>query len=155
MKVLIFDGDGMLGHKLVQLFGAPFETWTPIGTSFSEVEHFGIFDRNRTLEHLDVTDQSALTRTIETIQPDVVINALRVINRLPISKDVVNTLLVNSIFPHQLAGLSAEFGFRLILISTDCVFDGKKGNYTEQDDANALDLYGRSKNLVEVSGANC
>lgn len=155
MKVLIFGGTGMLGHKLVQWLGEKFEIWTTIRTGFDAVEHFGIFDRSLTLENLDVTDLPSVRGAIETSKPDVVINAIGVIKRLPTSKDVVNTLQINSIFPHQLAALSKEFGFRLILISTDCVFDGKKGNYTEQDDATALDLYGRSKNLGEVSGENC
>ncbi len=145
----------MLGHKLVQQLGKSVETWASVRTSFDEVERFGIFDRRRTIEGLDATDLSSIRNAIETVGPDVVVNAVGVIKRLPVSKDVVNTLQINSIFPQQLGVLSREIGFRLIQISTDCVFDGKKGNYTESDDANALDLYGRSKNLGEVLGANC
>lgn len=145
----------MLGHKLVQQLGKSFETWASVRASFDEIEHFDIFERGRTIEHTDVTDLTSVRYAIEAVKPDVVVNAVGVTKHLPASKSVVNTLLINSIFPHLLADLSTEFGFRLILISTDCVFDGKKGHYTEQDDANALDLYGRSKNLGEVSDANC
>lgn len=155
MRILIFGGNGMLGHKLVQVLGEKLEVWTTIRGEFSGAERFGIFNRDRAIERVDVTDLASVRRAIETAKPNVVINAVGVVKQLPTSKDVVKTLLINSIFPHQLAGLSEEFGFRLICISTDCVFDGRKGNYNEQDDANALDLYGRSKNLGEVSGGNC
>ena len=155
MRILIFGGNGMLGHKLVQVLSEKLEVWTTIRGEFSGVERFGVFDRDRTIESVEVTDLERVRRAIETATPDVVINAVGIIKQLPTSNNVVKTLLINSIFPHQLAGISEEFGFRLICISTDCVFDGRKGNYTEQDDANALDLYGRSKYLGEVSSANC
>lgn len=145
----------MLGHKLVQVLGEKLEVWTTIRGGFSGVERFGIFDRDRTIEKVEVIDPATVRGAIETAKPDVVINAVGIIKQIPTSQDVIQTLLINSIFPHQLAELSEEFGFRLICISTDCVFDGRKGNYDEQDDANALDLYGRSKNLGEVSGENC
>jgi dTDP-4-dehydrorhamnose reductase len=67
----------------------------------------------------------------------------------------VTTLTVNAIFPHRLAELGREYGYRLITISTDCVFDGLRGNYSEDDIPNATDLYGKSKSLGEVSGENC
>jgi dTDP-4-dehydrorhamnose reductase len=78
-----------------------------------------------------------------------------VVKQLPASQDVVHTLEINSIFPHRLAELTEEAGARLILISTDCVFDGKKGNYTEDDRPNALDLYGQSKHFGEVVAPDC
>ena len=155
MKVLILGGTGMLGHKLVQRFEEPFETWTSIQASFSEVERFGIFERDRTIEDVRATDLTSLRSSIETIRPDVVVNAIGVIKRLPTSHNVSKMLLINSIFPHRLAALSSEFRFRLIQISTDCVFDGKRGNYNEEDDTNATDLYGRSKSLGEISDGNC
>ena len=63
-------------------------------------------------------------------------------------------MTVNSIFPHRLAELAAYAGFRLVCISTDCVFDGVKGNYSENDTPNAADLYGKSKDLGEVISGN-
>ena len=154
-KVLIIGGKGMLGHKLVQVLGEKLDVWTTIHGRFDEVERFGIFDRDRTLENVDVTDIETIRGVIKVAKPDVVINAVGVIKQLPASREVVRTLLVNSIFPHRLAELSAEFGFRLIHISTDCVFNGEVGNYNEDDVPNALDLYGQSKHLGEVAGDNC
>jgi dTDP-4-dehydrorhamnose reductase len=57
---------------------------------------------------------------------------------------------INALLPHRLARLCAVAGARLIHMSTDCVFDGQQGRYTESDVSNAQDLYGRSKFLGEV-----
>jgi dTDP-4-dehydrorhamnose reductase len=155
MKVLILGGNGMLGHKLVQKLGEKFEVWTTVRASFNAIEQYGIFDRERTLQNIDVASPDAVQQNISNVKPDVVVNAIGVIKQLPTSKDVITTLTANSIFPQQLAELSADLGFRLICIGTDCVFLGTKGRYTEDDPADALDLYGRSKYFGEVVGANC
>ncbi len=83
------------------------------------------------------------------------VNAVGVIKQVPLAKNVITTLSVNSIFPHQLNELSEKFQFRLINISTDCVFSGEKGNYSESDLADAHDLYGKSKYLGEVVAGSC
>ena len=150
MKVLVIGGTGMLGHKVVQVLSRRFDVTCTIRSSFASVEHLGIFARESTIEGIDVEDIRSVANAIEYSKPDVVINCVGVIKQLPTSKDVVKTLTINSIFPHRLAKFAEEFGFRLITISTDCVFAGTKGNYSEDDPADALDLYGRSKQLGEV-----
>lgn len=154
MRVLIIGGNGMLGHKLVQILGETFDVQATIRGKFFEIERFGIFDRNRIIESVDANDMNSLKRAIEIARPDVVINAVGAIKQLPASNDVIRSLTVNSIFPHRLAEFSREYGFRLILISTDCVFDGKKGTYTEGDIADARDIYGMSKILGEITNAD-
>lgn len=144
----------MLGHKLVQVLAKNLEVWTTVRDAFSETERFGIFDAARTVEGVDVSDDAGVSKVIENVKPDVVINAIGVIKQVPASKDVIQNLTLNSIFPQRLGLLSGRFGFRLITISTDCVFDGKKGNYTEDDPPNARDLYGLSKLLGEVANGN-
>lgn len=150
MKVLVIGGTGMLGHKVFQTLSPRFDIATTIRGSFETVEPLGIFDRGSVIENVDVENIATVAAAIEASSPDVVINCVGVIKQLPTSKDVVKTLTINSIFPHQLAALSEQFNFRLITVSTDCVFAGTKGNYTEDDPADALDLYGRSKQLGEV-----
>ena len=145
----------MLGHKLVQQLSAQFDVYATLRGSFSDVESFGIFDRASIVENIDLADEHAIRRAVESVKPDAVINAAGVIKQRPSSKDVINTLLINSILPHRLAALGQEVGFRTVVISTDCVFRGTEGNYSEADPADALDLYGRSKNLGEISGDNC
>lgn len=155
MKILIFGGTGMLGHKLYQVLGEHFDVFATIRGNYEDAERYGIFAKDRIVEHVDVTEHDSIRRVLDAVRPNVVINAVGVIKQLPSSTDVISTLIVNSIFPQQLAMFASECGFRLICISTDCVFDGEKGNYTESDTPNALDLYGQSKHWGEVSGKNC
>lgn len=145
----------MLGHKLVQAWKNRFDVWTTLKSRISEYEKYGIFDADKTFDLVDVEKIKELETIISNIKPQVIFNAVGIIKQLPSSKNVIKTLTINSIFPHQLTQLSEKYDSRLINISTDCVFDGKKGNYTEDDLPNADDLYGKSKNLGEVTGRNC
>lgn len=150
MKVLVIGGTGMLGHKVVQVLRPRFDVVCTIRNSFETIEGLGIFSRESTIENVNVEDIRSVEDAIRSSEPDVVINCVGVIKQLPTSKDVVKTLTINSVFPHQLASLAERLDFRLITVSTDCVFAGTKGNYSEVDAADALDLYGRSKQLGEV-----
>lgn len=145
----------MLGHKLVQIFRDRCDVWTTIRGNFHSCEKYKIFNRQKTTFGLDVLDIKLLETEVEKIKPNVIINAVGIIKQIKDSKDVIKTLNVNSIFPHQLADIAEKYDSRLICISTDCVFNGEKGNYTEEEPADAYDLYGKSKNLGEIVGQNC
>ncbi len=150
MRVLVFGAGGMLGHKLIQILQKDLDVWGTVRGDFDQIELFGFLHKSKCLTGLDVSDEEIVKNAVRAAKPDVVINAVGIIKQLQTSKDVIKTLTINSIFPHCLAALSEEFGFRLISISTDCVFDGAKGNYYEDDISNATDLYGKSKSLGEV-----
>lgn len=154
-KVLIFGGMGMLGHKLVQCLSQDLNVYSTVRDRFSEIEHLGIFDESKTISEFNIDDPQTVADIIASLKPDVVINAIGVIKQRPTANDVVGVLSINSIFPQRLAILAEKFNFRLISLSTDCVFSGKKGNYTELDTPDATDLYGQSKRWGEVSGENC
>ena len=151
MRVLIFGASGMLGHKLIQAFSRDCEVWGTVRGTHAEIAPFGFLEQDRCIVNVDVQDESAIRRAFQTAQPDAVVNAVGIVKQLSLAKDVIATLSINSIFPHRLSQLSEEFGNRLITISTDCIFDGKKGGYTEDDVPNATDLYGKSKELGEVT----
>ncbi|MBK6751504.1 MAG: SDR family oxidoreductase [Pyrinomonadaceae bacterium] len=153
--VLVFGGNGMLGHKLVQELGRQFDVFGTIRGGFETIEKYGIFDQTKMIENVSAQDIASIEAAVQTAQPDVVINSVGIIKQVPSAKDVITTLEINSIFPHRLAELSEKYGFRLFTISTDCVFDGIKGFYNESNVPNATDLYGKSKNLGEVTGPNC
>jgi len=155
MKILIIGGSGMLGHKLVEVWQDRFNVWTTIRNNFQQYERYKIFNRDKTFENINIQNISLVRETIKQIKPNVVVNAVGVIKQVPLAKNIIDTLTINSIFPHQVSELSEEFQFRLINISTDCVFSGEKGNYSECDLADAHDLYGKSKHLGEVSTGNC
>lgn len=148
-------GGGMLGHKLVQVLEENFEVWTTFRTNFEVYEKFGIFKKERTIENINVENFEAVESVLGRVEPQVVVNAVGIVKQLPSSKSVVNALTINSIFPNQLAEAAGRGGARLINISTDCVFSGKKGKYTEADAPDADDLYGKSKNLGEVTTEHC
>lgn len=154
MRILVVGGSGMLGHKLVQRWKNEFDVWTTLRGGFADYERFGIFDRDRTIESLSALDTVALEATVQKIKPDVVFNSVGIVKQVPTAKNTVATLLINSVLPHQLAEMSARVNARFIQISTDCVFEGTRGNYNEQDRPDATDLYGKSKNLGEVVSDN-
>lgn len=154
MRVLVFGASGMLGHKLVQILSAGCEVSGTLRGSISSMSAYPLFCGIDLLEGIDAAVPSDLQRAIDHVRPDVVINAVGIVKQLPTSKDVISTLTINSIFPHRLSAFAEQFGFRLITVSTDCVFDGSKGMYLESDTPTATDLYGRSKNLGEVTEGN-
>lgn len=145
----------MLGHKLAQVWKDKFDLRVTLRSDLDAIRQYGIFDPQRTFEKVEADETDKIYEIIKTERPDVIVNAVGIIKQLPSSKNVVRTLSVNSIFPHRLAEFAGEFDSRLICISTDCVFSGEKGNYKEEDVPDALDLYGKSKNLGEVIEENC
>jgi dTDP-4-dehydrorhamnose reductase len=105
----------------------------------------------RLLSGVDVEQQDSLTQAFVHTRPDVVINCVGLIRKLSDVSDPLQAIPINSLLPHRLAHLCELSGARLIHISTDCVFNGDKGGYTESDSFDAKNLYGISKYLGEVS----
>ena len=155
MRILILGGSGMLGHKLVQRLSPRFDVYTTVRDDGKSLLSRGLVQPSQLLSYIDVRNDSALIRAIESTQPNAVVNAVGVVKQSPTANDVITTLTINSILPHKLSLLGRQYGFRLITISTDCVFAGDKGNYSEGYTPDATDFYGRSKYLGEVTGENC
>jgi dTDP-4-dehydrorhamnose reductase len=88
---------------------------------------------------------------IASVQPDLVINCIGLIKQMPLVNDPFYSISLNALFPHQVALICRTGGIRMIHISTDCVFSGKKGHYVESNPSDAEDLYGRTKFLGEVT----
>lgn len=155
MKVLILGAGGMLGHKLLQVLGQTFDARATCRSVPDGLRRFDWFKERSLITSTDAAEITSFEQAIKTFEPDVVINAIGVIKQIPSAKDVINTLEINSIFPQRLARLAGEFGFRLIQMSTDCVFSGRTGYYSEADLPDAGDLYGQSKRWGEVVEENC
>ena len=155
MRILIFGAGGMLGHKLIQVLSSNNEVYGTFRTGVVKHPSLDVVSEDRFITGIAAEDEASVRRAIGKLRPDVVVNAIGIIKQLPDSKNVITTLTINSIFPHRLAELASEFGFRLITISTDCVFKGDRGNYSENDVSDAVDIYGKSKNLGEVVSDNC
>jgi dTDP-4-dehydrorhamnose reductase len=152
MRLLILGGAGMLGHKLYQTFQPRYETWVTFRGSARDYAHLGLFDPARSIDGVDGFNFDSLTGALARARPDVVVNCIGIIKQLPTATDPITSLTINALLPHRLAALCRAAGARLFHISTDCVFSGRKGGYTEADVSDAEDLYGRTKFLGEVSG---
>jgi len=96
-----------------------------------------------------------LTEMLLTLGPSVVLNCVGLTKRLPKSGNLTAAITLNALFPHRLATLCQAMNIRLIHFSTDCVFSGSQGLYTELDVPDATDTYGKTKALGEVTGKNC
>jgi dTDP-4-dehydrorhamnose reductase len=92
---------------------------------------------------------------IDETRPNVVVNCIGVVKQLAAAQDHIASITINGLFPHQLALACRAAGSRLITLSTDCVFSGRKGDYDETDLPDPVDTYGRSKLVGEVSGEGC
>ncbi|ELZ5939668.1 SDR family oxidoreductase [Providencia rettgeri] len=152
MKVLVLGTTGMLGYSLFSNLNE-YSHLDVYGTvrSISGKEHFFEKNANRLIDNIDVNFLANIEKTIQLIQPNVVLNCIGLIKQHEISKQYISAIQINSLLPHQLASICDKYNARLIHFSTDCVFDGKLGNYQESDLPTAMDLYGRSKYLGEVS----
>jgi dTDP-4-dehydrorhamnose reductase len=141
----------MLGHRLWIHLSREHETWVTIRRGASVFPNHSDFNRAFVIEHINALDWNDLTRVMAQLHPDVVINCVGLIKQHPSANDPILALETNALLPHRLAALCQATQSRLIHISTDCVFSGQKGSYTEEDPSDAQDLYGRTKYLGETS----
>ncbi|SHM80868.1 dTDP-4-dehydrorhamnose reductase family protein [Bradyrhizobium lablabi] len=154
-KILVLGASGMLGNAVFR-FLADNPDYLVYGSvrSTHAVSLFAPEKRSQILVSPDALELDGLTKLFALSRPDVVINCIGVVKQLTDAEDPLITIPINSILPHRLARLSSTFGARLVHVSTDCVFSGKKGMYREDDFADCDDLYGRSKFLGEVDYPN-
>ena len=145
----------MLGHKLWQSFDGQFDTYVTLRRDFDSYNRYKLFNPTRSLHHMSAENFDSVSRAIDAVRPAVVINCIGVVKQAEAANDPLISIEVNALFPHRLARLCQGQGVRLIHISTDCVFSGRKGNYSENDLSDAEDLYGRTKFLGEVSCEGC
>ncbi len=155
MRVLVLGGNGMLGHQLCRRLPYRMEVWATIRDQAENLGRFDLFSAVKVIGGVTVEDISSVEQALQSAQPDAVINAIGIVKQRDESKQAIPSIQVNALFPHQLTDLCQSHGIRLVQISTDCVFSGLRGNYTEADLPDAVDLYGRTKLLGELSRPNC
>jgi dTDP-4-dehydrorhamnose reductase len=147
-RILIFGGTGMLGHKLAQRLSSVGDTAVTVRQRLDIPAKF--FENVRMVTGVSVEDMASVRMCFDQINPDFAINCVGIVKQKKEAKAAIPSIEVNSLWPHQLADLSAEHHCKMITFSTDCVFSGRRGNYSEQDIPDPVDLYGRSKLLGEV-----
>ena len=149
MRILIVGGDGMLGHQLLRQWRPRHEVRATLRKPLDAYASYGLFGAD-CFGSIDVRSFEQVRACAKASRPQVIVNAVGVVKQRPSTKDCLENLRLNSLFPQQLAYLAGELGARLIHFSTDCVFSGSKGSYTEADFPDADDLYGQTKLLGET-----
>lgn len=151
MKVLVIGANGMIGSTIIRVI-AEKKDWSVYGTIRSETtkQFFVPEISENLLANVDVINHDSLISVFDEVRPDVVINCAGLTKHISGSDDPVNAIPINALMPHRLAELCKLLGARLIHISTDCVYSGRKGNYLESEPADSMDIYGQSKLLGEV-----
>ncbi len=142
-KILIVASKGMLGHILKKYL-----------ESLNKYEVFATHRNDKDLKQkeflLNVFDTNKLNDILEKIKPDFVINCAGILNKTA-EENPDSAIFVNGYIPHYLDKMSIKYNYKLIHITTDCVFSGKAGNYKENDFKDATSYYGMSKSIGEVN----
>lgn len=150
-RVLVIGASGMLGNAVLRLFSQSVGYDSFGSVRSHEAMRLLPADLNaKVINGIDVENIDSLTRLFGIVCPDVVINCVGLVKQLAAAVEPLAAIPLNALLPHRLAQLCAVAGARFVHLSTDCVFSGARGMYTESDVADANDLYGRSKFLGEV-----
>jgi len=142
-RVLILGSTGMLGHMLFFYL--------------KQNKKFKIYDvsfrkkLNPKSMICDIHNISDLERILKVVKPEIIINSIGILPQDP-KFNSINSIFINSLFPQRLKEISKEFNSKIIQISTDCVFDGQRGKYSENDIPNETKTYGLTKILGEIKG---
>lgn len=145
----------MLGHRVAQKMSDTHETYATLRSKVLDSEWPSRPKNLQLVPGIRVEDFRTVNALLERLKPDVAINCIGAVKQLKSADDHVTNIVVNSLFPHQLARSCAALNTRVVTLSTDCVFSGKKGNYNEDDSPDATDLYGRTKLLGELDYEHC
>lgn len=155
MRVLIIGGNGMLGHQLCRLLPERMEVWATFRDDPKQHTKINSLPEKQTIGHVEVQNILRVREILDAVKPDAVINSVGIVKQRDEAKQAVPSIQINALFPHQLADLCVERGVRVIQVSTDCVFSGIRGNYSEIDAPDPVDLYGRTKLLGELNRPGC
>ncbi|MFV2021937.1 dTDP-4-dehydrorhamnose reductase family protein [Micromonospora sp. LOL_023] len=152
-RVVVLGATGMLGHALLrELGGDPLLDVHGVARAIGDRAHlYPAALLARITPDIDATRFGQVRQILHELRPDVVVNCVGVIKQRPDVEDSVHTVTLNALLPHVLAETCAQIDSRLIHVSTDCVFSGRRGGYVETDLPDPTDLYGRSKLLGEVT----
>lgn len=152
LKILVLGASGMIGHRMwssLTQFGH--DVYGTIRKNeLGSLELFSGISKEKCFFDIHAENESSISKVVRDLKPDIIINCIGVVKQLKISENHEHTIRLNALFPHVLARITRENNCRMIHMSTDCVFSGTKGLYTELDTPDACDLYGKSKIMGEV-----
>lgn len=142
MKVILFGSNGMLGAYLNKYLSDKYDIIPITRSQYDVIKH-------------DFTYLENLLKNYDIDSNTVVINAIGIIPQASKNYDLTDSIYikVNAIFPNALALICDKYNAKMIHSTTDCVFNGHKGNYIETDKHNVTTIYGTTKSLGEPT--NC
>lgn len=151
----------MLGHKVFQLLRERFtNSFCAINDSKLDgrLSKISLLQSEQVIDGVNAENLPALEEMLEEFRPTVIVNCVGVIKQRLEAKAALPSIALNAMLPHWLSNRSSSWRGRLIHISTDCVFSGRRerqqGAYAEDDQSDAEDLYGKTKYLGEVTSEN-
>lgn len=150
MRILVLGVSGLIGHQLFKQLSRNHKTFGTLHKSKQGYGNLKLLAGYNIIENVDVNNFEFLRGIISTVNPDVILNCVGITKRKINTDNMLETLQVNALFPHKLAEWALTTKKRVIHFSTDCVFNGKTGNYTEDSLTTAEDFYGRTKALGEI-----
>ena len=155
MRIIVLGAAGMLGNAMFKVMSKcdGLEVWGTVRKS-RILKKLGPALRGRIKVDVDVENAESLVRLFAELRPQVAINCIGLVKQLQGANDPLLALPINAMWPHRLARACESIKCRLVHVSTDCVFSGRKGSYKETDETDPKDLYGRSKLLGEVNYAH-
>ncbi len=142
--LVVAGGAGFLGSNVVECALAE-------GRPVSAAVHHTVGASKVRTEAFDLTQPGAAERMIETFHPSAVINCVALADVDECERDPERARLLNVALPEMLAAACSAAGVAFVHVSTDSVFDGKRGQYRETDEACPLNVYAMSK--LEGEGA--
>ncbi len=154
MKIYILGSSGMLGSKLFSEFSKNPKYFVRGSIRDANFRLVCKNLKNKVDSNISAKNIIKIKRVLNTFKPKIIINCIGVVKQKIKSYPVEDIFYINSIFPHELYRISKKINAKLIHFSTDCVFNGIKGGYSEKDKPNAYDVYGLSKSLGEINYRN-
>ena len=151
MRILILGASGLIGHKLLQKLSIDFDVYATLHRSKENYGLMPLFSGQNIIDEVDVSDFENVSAILHYVNPNVILNCIGITPRKDEINNLYKVIKINSLFPHQLANWAKVNNKRVIHFSTDCVFNGSTGNYTENSLTTAEDVYGRTKALGEIN----
>ena len=141
-KVLVLGSTGMIGHQVYHHLNLSDDY------CLSNISYRKKLNEDSIV--IDATDEKSFFKKIRNLKPDYIINCIGVLMSVS-DQDPEKAIQINALLPHKLVRLADEIDAKLIHMSTDCVFSGrKKQPYIETDPKDGLDAYAKTKGLGEI-----
>jgi dTDP-4-dehydrorhamnose reductase len=141
MKLLVVGSNGMAGHIIAKYLKQKGHTVVTVARDNADYS-------------VDIENTESVKSLFKNLENnfDFVINCIGLLVKDSIDRPD-RAAIINSWFPHYLEYVYKDISTKVIHLSTDCVFDGKKGNYVEEDIHTEMNAYGSSKSLGEINNS--